>query len=151
MDDKRKIEKFCRSVAYPNEILPVGEYIMEGVWLIATAIPLEFTQVCRKGAAQSSRSIQVTPPLSVVELDDACVATNNYLTLPSYQHLTSTVKPRQNMKLIRGDLNFTNIKLWEPFNRALPNLNLTYHEEALEDIRLWIPLSWLGNYRTWRK
>ena len=136
MGSDERIKKLCQAKVFVNEILPIAEYISEGLWLITTAERLSFTKTCRENPADSG-TFNVEPPMAFVRLNETCSASNNHLTLQPFYRFRSQVSLEVGYKL-EGDilkgLNFTDIKLWEPINRIIPKVNFSHHYKELPKI-----------------
>merc|ERR1712154_199398 len=102
MGSDERIKKLCQAKVFVNEILPIAEYISEGLWLITTAERLSFTKTCRENPADSG-IFNVEPPMAFVRLNETCSASNNHLTLQPFYRFRSQVSLEVGYKL-EGDI-----------------------------------------------
>lgn len=132
MSDKESIDRNCRTVIRPNSLLPVAEYLTDGVWIVSTMKPLRFSLVC-----QGEREIQtltVQPPIGIVELEMLCSANSDFLKLPPYYQSESDFQVADSLTYILSNYSRSNHTLWEPFQREFPKFDRVEIPEKLKDI-----------------
>ena len=129
MKDSRRIEENCKAIVQPSFVLPVAQYVNNGVWVVTTNKLLRFTLVCENKSLES-QDIIVTPPVKIVSLPAQCKATNDYLTLMPYYHDKSIAMTIDTYASLLTARNITAVRLWKPLHDKLPKFkNLTLPKE----------------------
>ena len=63
--------------------LPLAKYLSHGIWAIVTHENLQLTLSCRSSSKQSS-SIDIHPTFGILTVNNDCLASNKYMTLPGH-------------------------------------------------------------------
>ena len=71
-----------------NEKLPFTRYLSYGTWIVVTNKPLTFTLNCQSYDSNQG-NFKIVPPFGVIQLNNTCKASNDYLQLPEYFGKTS--------------------------------------------------------------
>ena len=122
MKNKANIKKYCKKIVKTNAILPTGSRIMNGLWVVASQIPLRFSVVWHDKEKTVSEFITQSP-LSFVQLNMSCSASNYYLTLTPYFHQESENEPHFELYRMLQVINITNVDLWETFYETFHNIS----------------------------
>ena len=128
MMNKENVGKYCQTDVIPNSLLPKATYVFDGIWIIATQIELTFSIVCPNG----TRVEKVKPPMTVLNLDMGCSASNDYVTLMPYYHKESTYVVSDIYSELLKLNNKTEFKIWKPFTVKLPNFTSIEVPEELK-------------------
>jgi hypothetical protein len=83
MKNAELIGPFCQITVQMETILPLAEYLSDGLWGISTNVNFRLSIVSHNS---STFSIDVKPPLQVIKIDMFCHAVSKMLTLPAYFH-----------------------------------------------------------------
>ncbi|XP_069106680.1 LOW QUALITY PROTEIN: uncharacterized protein [Argopecten irradians] len=117
----------CQATVRPHSVLPIAEYVTDGMWVVATQHDLTFTVVCYKGhekVVSGHKSLTVHRPMGVVKLDKSCSASNHFLTLVPFYHEESQYNVNDPFQDLLSRYNFS-VNIWKPFQLALPNFTIT--------------------------
>lgn len=134
LGNKQKIKKVCKIRVRPNSVLPYATNVDNGSWLVSTMHALTLTVDCKaRNLRQQKRvtTISVQPPLKAITLPPNCAATSEYLILPAYYDLKSTIRIRPTILDIFKDKNYT---VWEPLYEKHPNFDATWNLSTLAEI-----------------
>ena len=63
--------------------LPLAKYLSHGIWAIVTHENLQLTLSCRSSSKQSSY-IDIHPPFGILTVENDCLASNKYMSLPGH-------------------------------------------------------------------
>ena len=108
----------CQVRIYPNIVLPQPMLIRNGVWAVATNITFKMTI---SGEHQDSHSITISPPLTMIHLNEFCFATSNYFIIPAQRQYESVVEiPPEEINFINNQ--FQNVSLWKPVDNLAKNI-----------------------------
>ena len=83
MQNTRDIKTLCKQMIVLNEKLPTTRYLSYGTWIIVTKKPLTFTSNCQLYESDQG-DVKFIPPFGVIQLNNTCVASKDYLQLPEY-------------------------------------------------------------------
>ena len=126
----KNVKDLCKAKVRPNSILPMAEHIKNGLWLISTAVPLEFRITCDSQGILKGRNTRVMPPIGLINLNQSCIATSDEITLPRYYQFESTQIDRENFRITKR--NFT---IWEPLEKvAKPKFGNDWDLPDLKDV-----------------
>lgn len=78
---KEGIKRTCQVEVLANTALPQAISVSDGVWAVATQKPISLSRVCE---GQSTRTLRVKPPLSLLKLPLGCSAFGISISLPLY-------------------------------------------------------------------
>lgn len=141
LKNEEATKKYCRSIVTLNTRLPLGEHLYDSVWAIASQKELQFSIVCQTGARET---INIKPPVGLLKIPNACIASNSFMTLNSYYEIKSSFDlPDNNLDLLRH-INISQTKIWLPLVETLPNSTKLPLPKALQQIPR-IPLTDLIN------
>ena len=118
----QKVLEYCIPVIRRNNLLPVGVYIRDGTWAVASRQPLTFSIVC-KDSPPKIVQIPPPPPISFIRVADGCSATNDFLVLPAYTEKKSKFQNRDTVLQGVGRAPLGNITPWKPLIGAIPDLD----------------------------
>ena len=85
MKNEHNVNMQCQTIVRPNYMLPLANYLSNGVWIITTQKDLMFSVVCQETKSKQS-IVNVSTPIAKVKLELTCSAFNDYLTLLPYYH-----------------------------------------------------------------
>ena len=126
----KNVKDLCKAKVRPNSILPMAEHIKNGLWLVSTAVPLEFRITCDNQGILKGRNARVMPPIGLINLNQSCIATSDAITLPRYYEFESTQTSRERFKI-----NKRNFTIWEPLEQvAKPKFGGDWDLPNLEDV-----------------
>ena len=77
------IKSNCKQTVMMKQKLPLAKYLSHGIWDIVTHENLQLTISCRSSSKQSS-SIDIHPPFGILTVDNDCLASNKYISLPGH-------------------------------------------------------------------
>ena len=136
MKNKPNVNMHCQTIVRPNTMLPLANYLSNGVWIITTQKDLMFSVVCQETKSKQP-IINVKAPLAKVKLELTCSAFNDYLTLLPYYHTQTEYLVEDTLSDLIRNYNFSAVKIWKPFHQALPaykKLDLPKQLRAIEQI-----------------
>jgi hypothetical protein len=102
-------------------ILPLTEYLSDGLCGISTNVNFRLSIVSHNS---STFSIDVKPPLQVIQLDMFCHAVSKMLTLPAYFHNESIYYINDPFDKLLRNSEHLNFNLWESFNENVPSYTM---------------------------
>ena len=120
LQEKNEISKNCQAKVDLTSKLPQAKYLQTGLWAITSKVSQTFTIICATGERTSKTT---TPPISIIELDQTCTATSNYLTLLPYFFRESKYYIRDPLDKLIHLSNVSKIQLWNPVYDAISFLN----------------------------
>jgi hypothetical protein len=137
MQNERNMRDYCQIRVRTNSILPMATYVTDGQWIVSTKERINFAIVCDRSLLHrmATSTVTVDPPIQVVQLDMACSATTDTLTLPPYYHDESKYNISNSLNQFTYTFNLSTIKLWEPFHSALPNFTIDDLPKKLQNIK----------------
>ena len=130
--DRSKVRSYCQTLVNPNSILPQAEYITDGLWFIATQSLITFSIDCPK---RLKTTLQVKPPISLINLNMSCTAFHSHLTLLPYYHNESKAEFQDHSLDILQAHNESEIQIWKPITSKIPNLTKTDIPEEMKDTK----------------
>ena len=133
LNQKENINNHCKTVVKFDSALPFATFVGHNNWLIATSQPLQFSIVCHNN---SITSIQINPPVGILNVKTSCVASNGFFSLVSpfdgrskYQ-LEDTMADFMNIQFDKIPLN-----LWRPLQTSFPNISKIEIPGKLKEIK----------------
>ena len=84
--DPEAVKKYCENIVTLNTRLPFAVKLMNFLWGIISQTELGFSVVCNNGQSKTETS---KPPIDILEVPAACVASNDYFILASSYHSQS--------------------------------------------------------------
>lgn len=129
--DNKRIRESCQVEILTDAVLPQAISISDGVWAVATQRPIDLSKVC---GDEPTRTLKVSPPLSLVELPLGCSAFGVSISLPPYYQAEEKYEERDSLiETVRKSLsNWTD--LWEPVTGNLTETTLRKMTKLLEPI-----------------
>lgn len=128
------IRKFCERVINTNVRLPMAKHIDNGLWIITTNKQVSFSMTCHN-AANTGPSIIIEPPIGTMQLSGTCTAVSSHITLLPFITYKSHARVEDSARELLKLTNTTNLKLWEPFYKALPNYTKLIIPDKLADMQ----------------
>lgn len=125
-------KKYCERIVTLNTRLPFAVKLINFMWVIVSQTELKFSLVCQRGQTKTETA---KPPIFILEVPAACVASNDYFTL------TSTYQSRSNYKLVPQDLdllrsiNISQIGVLAPLEEKYPNFTKIKLPSSLKQIK----------------
>ena len=83
MENEKAITQNCQVNVVPKAILPLAEYLSNGLWIVVTTEPFKLSVNCQLTSPYHS-IFAVTPPITLVPLKATCSASSNYLSLTPF-------------------------------------------------------------------
>ena len=130
---KNKVSDLCRTLIYPNAILPRANHISQGLWAISTIDTIIFTISCDNGKTKKKR---IKPPLDLIRLNPNCVASSDYIILPPYYEFRSSTELLADKMINTAKQVWDNntYDIWEPLYKTHPNFSQQWNLSILEDV-----------------
>ena len=159
LNNKKGIKSYCRTLVFPNDVLPRAVYIRKGIWAVSTAEAMKLRLTCDKGELGNNKDLTIKPPLDTIYLEPSCLATGNQLALPRFHEFSSKkeidITPKFRHKI-------ENFSFWEPLKdrkhinfekewipkklKDMPEINMNSLIDSLDDIdKVQIKDSWLND------
>ena len=120
MKNKPNDNMQCQTIIRLNSMLPLANYLSNGVWIITTQKDVMFSVVSQETKSKQSIVIVIRAPIAKVKLELTCSAFNDYLTLLSYYHTQTEYLVEDTLSDLIKRYNFSAVKIWKTFHRALP-------------------------------
>jgi hypothetical protein len=125
LDDTMKKQQICQSMVKPNFILPMAQYVSNGLWIVTTQFEIRFTITCYNATLLGSTSQDITAPVGLIELGQSCSASSDYITLTPYYRGVSKYIATDEIKALFNGYDSSNMQVWQPFLAAMPNYSGT--------------------------
>ena len=133
MKNSDKIKRYCVPEIYTNVHLPRAVNLKDGIYAVSTKNPFSLHLTCQ--APPSSSEIQVKPPLTVVNLEMACSAHSQEITLMPYFAAQTTVPTQKEpFFVLLQETNFSEVKIWQPLVSSLKNFSSVNLPETLKNV-----------------
>ena len=123
------ISELCKVKVRPKSILPLAEHVRNGMWVVSTAVPMEFQVTCDNHGLLIADKTKVLPPIGIVSLNQSCIATSDSITLPKYYEFSSIVRQGVGFKIQKR-----NLTMWEPLEQAVKPQFGKWDLPDLEDV-----------------
>ena len=133
MKNKDNVKAYGQRDIIPNSLLPKSTYVFDGIWIIAMQTELSFSIGCKN----YTKVILPKPPMSILNLEMGCSASNDYMTLMLYYHKGSTYVISDTYSKLMPLNNKSQTNLWNAFTSRLPNftkIDIQEHLKVLEKI-----------------
>ena len=130
---KNKISELCKTMVFPNDILPRAEHVSQGIWAISTFETIVFTISCDNGRVYKKK---IKSPLDLVKLEPNCVASSDYIILPPYYEFKSSVELFAEDIISTAKIAWNNqsFDIWQPLYKIHPDFNQHWNLSILDDI-----------------
>lgn len=132
MKDSRGIRLTCQSQVMLDSILPMAQYLAEGVWAVSTNAPFRLNVVCKDNTVSTAMA---QPPVSLVKLNKSCSATSNELFLTPYFETESMFENTDSFRVFTQNYVLSNVTLWRPFQAGIPPAKKIKIPKELETIK----------------
>lgn len=133
MRNEDNVNRHCQTIVKLNSMLPLANYLSNGVWIIITLKDLMFSVVCQDTRDNLS-VIYAKPPIAKVKLELTCSAFNDYLTLLPYYHKQTKYLVEESLNNLIKTYNISTKAIWKPFNKALPKFEKLNFPKELKSI-----------------
>lgn len=102
------IKRICQVEVLTNSALPQAISVSDGVWAVATQKHISLSRVC---GGESTRTLRIRPPLSLVSLPMGCSAVGVSISLPPYYQMEERYEEKDSLieMIGRGLVNCTEL------------------------------------------
>ena len=126
------VKKYCESIVTLNTRLPFAVKLMNFLWGIISQTELRFSVVCNNGQSKTETS---KPPIDILEVPAACVASNDYFILASSYHSRSDFTITDgDLELLRS-IDISQINVLTPLQKKYPNFTKITLPKSLQPIK----------------
>ena len=134
LNQKENIKTYCKTNVKFDTVLPFAVFVGHNHWLIATPQPLQFSIVCHNN--NSVTSVQMNPPVGILQVKTSCVASNGLLSLISPFDGRSKYQLKDTMsEFMKIQFDKIPLNLWRPLQTSFPNITKIEIPEKLRDIK----------------
>ena len=135
MNNQPRIQHTCTTIVKPRAIFPQAIHIATGIWAIVTVENLTFTITCQSNSVKGPKTLLISPPIGIIDLQKSCSASNDFMTLNAYFGPESKFYVEQDILGSLSKLNLSKSKIWEPLQEEHGPIETIEFPPELERIK----------------
>ena len=121
MRNDGKINEYCKIVISSSSVLPVANYLNNGLWIVTTHKEIRFSINCEE--PKGSHEVTIAPPAGSLELSMTCMGHSEYVTLTPFYRKSSKTTLNFLLPTFLTNYNKTQTNLWSPVKRKFPKFD----------------------------
>ena len=114
MADSISIKQNCEIQVSYDVLLPTAVYINKGRWAISTKETFPMSVSCD---SQTGQVMTVKSPLTLFQLNETCLASSSYFTIPAQHIFRSNMKLKPHLPHM-AEINIKNASYWEALEKT---------------------------------
>ena len=115
MRRKQGRSRVCELQVISNMTFPWPEFIHNGLWAVGTKEAFTMTESC---GVPGKRRITIKPPMTMFRLNDTCVVSSSYFTIPARHVFKSRVNIEDHAEPLL-EINIKNVSYWRGLENSV--------------------------------